>query len=95
MVSLDVNYRSKLWSREEARAVLTPLARHASILIASDDELGLVATAPDAAVDDDAGEAGGPGDSGAEVAMAAQLLGHMSACHLDHVPGGQVVPIAA
>ena len=44
-VSLDVNYRSKLWSREEARAVLTPLARHASIVIASDDELGLVAAA--------------------------------------------------
>ena len=40
VVSLDVNYRSKLWSREEARAVLTPLARHASIVIASDDELG-------------------------------------------------------
>ncbi|MET1064245.1 MAG: sugar kinase [Arthrobacter sp.] len=43
-VSLDVNYRSKLWSRSEARAVLTPLARNASILIASDDELALVAS---------------------------------------------------
>jgi 2-dehydro-3-deoxygluconokinase len=45
-VSFDVNYRSKLWSREEAREVLTPLVRHATILVASDDELGLVATAP-------------------------------------------------
>lgn len=63
-VSLDVNYRSKLWPRDEARAVLTPLARHASILIASDDELGLVATAADAAAGSDA----------AETAMAAELL---------------------
>lgn len=61
-VSLDVNYRSKLWSREEARAVLTPLARHATILIASDDELGLVA----------AGCGNGPGDP--ETALAAELL---------------------
>ena len=63
-VSLDVNYRSKLWSRDEARAVLTPLARHASILIASEDELGLVAAEP--------GSAGTSGD--AEPAMAAELL---------------------
>ncbi|WP_307857166.1 sugar kinase [Pseudarthrobacter albicanus] len=79
VVSLDVNYRGKLWSRDEARAVLTPLARHASILIASDDELGLVASAPDAPADSDAGsdagEAGGPGNSdAAEAAMAARLL---------------------
>ncbi|MET3921051.1 sugar kinase [Arthrobacter sp. UYEF20] len=68
LVSLDVNYRSKLWSRDEARAVLTPLARHASILIASDDELGLVASAPDGARDP------GAGSDGAEAAMAAELL---------------------
>ena len=63
-VSLDVNYRGKLWSRDEARAVLTPLARHASILIASDDELGLVAAAPGT---------GGTADD-AETAMADELL---------------------
>jgi 2-dehydro-3-deoxygluconokinase len=75
VVSLDVNYRSKLWSRDEARAALTPLARHATILIASDDELGLVASAPDAPADSDGGETGGPGDSdAAEAALAAQLL---------------------
>ncbi len=45
VVSFDVNYRSRLWTRDEARAVLGPLARHASILIASDDELDLVASA--------------------------------------------------
>jgi 2-dehydro-3-deoxygluconokinase len=43
LVSLDVNYRSKLWSREEAKAALAPIVPYASILIASDDELGLVA----------------------------------------------------
>jgi 2-dehydro-3-deoxygluconokinase len=65
VVSLDVNYRSKLWSRAEARQVLTPLARHATILVASDDELGLVAAVPAATRDPDA----------AEAAMAAELLG--------------------
>jgi 2-dehydro-3-deoxygluconokinase len=64
-VSLDVNYRSKLWSRDEAREVLAPLARHAAILIASDDELSLVASQPDGSRD--------PGMVEAE--MAAQLLG--------------------
>lgn len=66
VVSLDVNYRSKLWSRDEARAVLTPIARHASVLVASDDELGLVAGG---------GAAGsGAGPDAAELAMAAELL---------------------
>jgi 2-dehydro-3-deoxygluconokinase len=64
-VSLDVNYRSKLWSRDEARAVLTPLARHASVLVASDDELGLVAGGR---------AAGGTDPDGAELALAAELL---------------------
>ncbi|KQN87404.1 sugar kinase [Arthrobacter sp. Leaf69] len=68
-VSLDVNYRSKLWSRNEARAVLTPLARHASILIASDDELGLVCAA-----DGVNGTAEPRAADDAETAMAAELL---------------------
>ncbi|MCX6498830.1 MAG: sugar kinase [Arthrobacter sp.] len=67
LVSLDVNYRSKLWSRDEARAVLTPLARHAVVLIASDDELGLVAAGPEA-------DAARAGTDAAELAMAAELL---------------------
>ncbi|MFC0505507.1 sugar kinase [Micromonospora costi] len=41
-VCLDVNYRARLWSREAARAVLTPLAAYASTVIASVDELDLV-----------------------------------------------------
>ncbi|WP_104138644.1 MULTISPECIES: sugar kinase [unclassified Cryobacterium] len=42
LVSIDVNYRSKLWGIDAARARLTPLARSADIVIASDDELALV-----------------------------------------------------
>ncbi len=45
LVSLDVNYRGRLWTRDEARAVLAPLARYASIVIASADELDLVGEA--------------------------------------------------
>ena len=65
LVSLDVNYRSKLWSREDARAALARIVPHASIVIASDDELDLVAV-----------EHGSPGQSAAaEELMAKQLLG--------------------
>lgn len=42
IVSLDVNYRAKLWSRQVARRVLAELARFADIVIASEDELELV-----------------------------------------------------
>ena len=45
-VCLDINYRSRLWSRREAREVLAPLARAADIVIASDDELDLALEAP-------------------------------------------------
>jgi 2-dehydro-3-deoxygluconokinase len=41
-VSLDVNYRSRLWSREAARTALAELVPHARLVIASDDELNLV-----------------------------------------------------
>jgi len=46
LVSVDVNYRSSLWSPQEARPVLSELVRSADIVIASDDELGLVVTDP-------------------------------------------------
>lgn len=48
-VSLDVNFRSKLWSREAARAGLRPLLADVDLLFASEDELPLVAA--DAAAD--------------------------------------------
>lgn len=63
VVSLDVNFRGKLWSREEAREVLTALVGYATIVIASDDELALVSSVQP-----------GPGDTGTEAAMAAELL---------------------
>ncbi|MED7947637.1 sugar kinase [Streptomyces sp. BE303] len=49
-VSLDVNHRARLWTHQQARETLLPLARHADILIASADELHLLA--PDPALDE-------------------------------------------
>lgn len=46
-VSLDVNYRARLWSRDEARSVLTTLVdgsagKPVDVVIASEDELDLL-----------------------------------------------------
>ena len=41
-VSVDVNYRARLWSPEQARAALRPVIAQAGIVIASADELALV-----------------------------------------------------
>ncbi|HEX4254044.1 MAG TPA: sugar kinase [Streptosporangiaceae bacterium] len=41
-VSVDVNYRARLWSSEQARAALRPVIAEAGIVIASADELALV-----------------------------------------------------
>ncbi|MFD6407002.1 hypothetical protein [Streptomyces diastaticus] len=38
-----MNHRPRLWSASEAAEVLRPLARDADLVIASDDELALVA----------------------------------------------------
>ncbi len=51
LVSLDVNYRSRLWSREQARTVLAPLAVRAALVIASEDELDLVGAGPGSEAD--------------------------------------------
>ncbi|MFC9504229.1 sugar kinase [Streptomyces sp. NPDC057002] len=48
-VCLDVNYRSRLWSHDRARAALRPLLAHTDLLIASEDELPLVLERPPAA----------------------------------------------
>nr|WP_276512216.1 sugar kinase [Cryobacterium roopkundense] len=42
LISLDINYRSKLWTPGEAGPVLRALARQVDIVIASEDELALV-----------------------------------------------------
>lgn len=41
-VALDVNYRSMLWSGEQARAVLTPVAEQADIIFCSRKDAGTV-----------------------------------------------------
>lgn len=41
-VSFDVNYRSALWSREDAGAALAPLARQADVLFAGPEEASLI-----------------------------------------------------
>lgn len=60
LVSVDVNYRSRLWSVDEARPVLSALVRAADIVIASEDELDLVVTvgSDERAAADELGESG-------------------------------------
>lgn len=50
-VSVDVNYRSKLWSRYDAAPVLRDLASHADLIFAGPDEAELVIGSP-STVDD-------------------------------------------
>lgn len=50
-VSLDVNYRARLWSRTEAAAVLRDLVPHVTTVFASDDELGILTDATDPIAD--------------------------------------------
>lgn len=46
-VSLDVNHRARLWSREEAAPVLRALLPRVWQVVAGEDELGLVADGPE------------------------------------------------
>jgi 2-dehydro-3-deoxygluconokinase len=46
--SLDVNHRARLWGRDECRAVLASAARYADLVVASEDELDLVAPGSEA-----------------------------------------------
>jgi 2-dehydro-3-deoxygluconokinase len=48
LVSLDVNHRARLWDRDEASAVLAPAARRTDLVVASEDELDLVAPGTEA-----------------------------------------------
>ena len=47
-VSVDLNYRSTLWSPAEARPVLRDLVRRADIVLATEEEAGLVVDGEDA-----------------------------------------------
>lgn len=52
-VSCDLNYRSRLWSREQARATMTRLMEHVSVCIGNEEDAADVfgITAPDTDVD--------------------------------------------
>jgi sugar/nucleoside kinase (ribokinase family) len=50
-VSLDVNYRARLWSRPEAAAAIRELLPHVHTVFASDDELDLLTDASDPIAD--------------------------------------------
>ncbi|MFC6161971.1 sugar kinase [Kribbella jiaozuonensis] len=50
-VSLDVNYRARLWSRPEAAAAIRELLPHVDTIFASDDELDLLTDASDPIAD--------------------------------------------
>jgi sugar/nucleoside kinase (ribokinase family) len=50
-VSLDVNYRARLWSRAAAAAALRQLLPHLDTVFASDDELDLLTDAADPVTD--------------------------------------------
>jgi 2-dehydro-3-deoxygluconokinase len=41
-VSYDLNYRSKLWSAEQARAAQEPLMEHVDVLIAAEDDARVI-----------------------------------------------------
>ncbi|WP_456696750.1 sugar kinase [Aeromicrobium sp. P5_D10] len=43
LVCLDVNYRSRLWTSEQAQAALADTVGFLDVVVASDDELGLIA----------------------------------------------------
>ena len=47
LVSVDINFRSRLWDAEDARPVMTKLAAGAHVLIASPEELALLAPGPE------------------------------------------------
>ena len=89
LVSVDVNYRSKLWGIDAARVRLTELARSADIVIASDDELALIVT--DAAML--AGEAAAAAELAASGVRAVVIKrgAHGATVHTD----GQVVQAPA
>jgi 2-dehydro-3-deoxygluconokinase len=84
-VCLDVNYRSRLWSAEDARTALRPLAEMADIVIASPEELTLLADDPETLLADGVREV--VVKQGADGATAFTAEGHLSE------PARPVVPI--
>ncbi|PRI10408.1 hypothetical protein B4915_12000 [Leucobacter massiliensis] len=71
-VSLDVNYRSSLWTEREARAALLPLLPHVTVLFGGPEELRLLAP--------DGTDARGGADARGSAGNGAALLGALAAC---------------
>jgi 2-dehydro-3-deoxygluconokinase len=65
-VALDVNYRNRLWSREQARETLSQVVALVDVVIASDDELDLLTPAEE---DEDAAVAALLGAGATHVAV--------------------------
>ena len=65
-VSFDVNYRSKLWSREAAAATLRPLMRHVDVCVAGEsDAVDILGVAPQ------------PGDEDHRLSATARALAEL------------------
>jgi 2-dehydro-3-deoxygluconokinase len=73
-VSLDLNYRSRLWSEAEAQRVMRPLMRHVNVLIANEEHLKLVLGIPVRHAGESAREARGWPDLDALHAAAARVV---------------------
>ncbi len=77
-VCLDVNFRSRLWAAGQARDALRPLLPFTDLLVASEDELPLVAPAPGTSTTGPGPGGRAAGESatgtGAAVETAAALL---------------------
>jgi 2-dehydro-3-deoxygluconokinase len=75
LVCLDVNYRSRLWTSDQARQALRPLLEFTDLLVASEDELPLAAASSGAA--GAPGTAGAPGSEDAAAALLAAGVGEV------------------
>lgn len=71
-VSCDLNYRARLWSAAEARRVMVPLMAGVDVLLASEEQAGLVL-----GVEPEPGPAGGTDPARAE--RAGRLAGRLRA----------------
>ncbi|MFD6183064.1 sugar kinase [Streptomyces goshikiensis] len=95
-VSLDLNYRARLWTREEAAAELTYLAARADVVFAGPDEAALIVPEAEPATMARALLGLGPREAvlklGARGAVAAT---HESQAFQDIVPVTLVDPIGA
>ena len=92
LVCLDVNHRQRLWTAERARSALAPLAPLLDLVVASDDEVGLVAPSGD----DVPGAVRSLLDAGVREVVVKLGAGGARACTADgdvHVPARPVTAV--